>query len=90
MENNPDDKQMQWESIYYNLAFPACITQRNLSAHSWAIMDVSQGIYALSSKYDYFLCQKKMPVDLHFLGNLSSFNRENMEISIIFMQPSLL
>lgn len=62
---------------------------RNLSVHSWTIMDLSQGIYALSSKYDYFPCQKKMAVDLHFLGNLSSFNMENMEIFVIYMQPSL-
>lgn len=52
-------------------------------------MGLSQGIDALSSKYDYFPCQKKMPTDLNFLGNLSSFNMENMEISVIYMQPSL-
>lgn len=73
----------------HKLAFHACITQRNLSVQSWAIMDLSQGIYALSSKYDYFPWQKKIPVDWHFLGNLSRFNMEYMEISVIYMQPSL-
>lgn len=48
-------------------------------------MGLSQGIYALSSKYDYFPSQKKMPVD----RPPSSFNMENMEISVIYMQPSL-
>lgn len=41
----------------------------------------------ISSKYDDFYCQKKMALDLHFLGNLRSVNIENMEIAVIYMQP---
>jgi len=42
----------------------------------------------IPSKYDDFPCQKKMAVNPHFLRNLRSFNIENMEIAVIYMQPS--
>lgn len=42
----------------------------------------------ISSKYDDFHFQKKMALDLHLLGDLRSFNMENMKIAVIYMQPS--